>query len=261
MTKRAMSSEQARNVRAAGHADAKLFAKIIGLPNDYNNDLKAKKDVIDHNGDAHSVKSGKEWWQIFLYSRSRIESDYAFKAMNGIGQLIIECLDIFTQERSDYLKDKEVYKRRLEKPMIEIREKLGDKKRLEAFLAKAFFNGNEVQFLTVKESNCYHVFYYKDVINILSAKLNITNSKALCKGQFNNQKVLFQLNGVNAGELELRNDSDIHYREIKLRLNKHKIFNVLRENITDRDNPAVINRANIDNRVVRYAQAIKKFKP
>ena len=54
--KRAMSSEKARNVRAKGHKDAKSFAKLIGLNDDYQNDHQAKKDVIDQNGDAHSVK-------------------------------------------------------------------------------------------------------------------------------------------------------------------------------------------------------------
>jgi hypothetical protein len=37
------------------------------LSNDYQNDVQAKKDVIDFNGDSHSVKSGKKRWQIFLY--------------------------------------------------------------------------------------------------------------------------------------------------------------------------------------------------
>jgi hypothetical protein len=67
MSKRkAMSKEKAQNVRAKGHEDAKSFAKLIGLDSDYQNDVKAKKDVIDLSGDAHSVKSGAKRWQLFL---------------------------------------------------------------------------------------------------------------------------------------------------------------------------------------------------
>jgi hypothetical protein len=86
--KRATSSDRAREVRAKGHADAREFALLIGLPSDYKNDLKAKKDVIDHNGDAHSVKSGNKWRQIFLYSFNRIKTDYAFAAMIKIDSAI-----------------------------------------------------------------------------------------------------------------------------------------------------------------------------
>ena len=75
MAKRAMSSEQASKVKLKGHAREREFAKLIGLDDEYKNDKKAKKDVIDFNGDGHSVKSGA-WWQIFLYSANRIKSDF-----------------------------------------------------------------------------------------------------------------------------------------------------------------------------------------
>ena len=58
--KRGLSSENARWVRQSGHNDALEFAITIGLPRDYRNDPKAKKDVIDPSGDAHSVKSGQK---------------------------------------------------------------------------------------------------------------------------------------------------------------------------------------------------------
>ena len=61
---RASSSDEARRYRQQGHDDALLFALAIGLNEDYKNDTKAKKDVIDLSGDAHSVKSGEKKWQI-----------------------------------------------------------------------------------------------------------------------------------------------------------------------------------------------------
>lgn len=73
--KRGLDSEGARKVRQQGHDDALEFALSIGLNSDYQNDSKAKKDVIDPSGDGHSVKSGNKKWQIFLYGVNRFETD------------------------------------------------------------------------------------------------------------------------------------------------------------------------------------------
>lgn len=56
MKKRGLDTENARKIRQKGHDDALEFALAIGLDSDYKNDIKAKKDVIDPSGDAHSVK-------------------------------------------------------------------------------------------------------------------------------------------------------------------------------------------------------------
>ena len=87
--KRGLNAEDARMVRQKGHDDALKFALAIGLSSDYKNDIKAKKDVIDPSGDAHSVKSGKKKWQIFLYGLGRFRKDEAFIVMNGIGELLM----------------------------------------------------------------------------------------------------------------------------------------------------------------------------
>ena len=82
--KRGLSSENARKVRQQGHDDAFEFAMLIGLDSDYQNDVVAKKDVIDPSGDAHSVKSGNKKWQLFLYGLNRFSTDDFFQTMNGI---------------------------------------------------------------------------------------------------------------------------------------------------------------------------------
>src|SRR3990167_10124032 len=104
--KRGLSSEGARWVRQSGHNDALEFAISIGLPRDYQNDHKAKKDVIDPSGDAHSVKSGNKKWQIFLYGLGRFKSDDAFRVMNGIGDLLIKCIKSFPGTFHEYQADK-----------------------------------------------------------------------------------------------------------------------------------------------------------
>jgi len=103
--KRASKPESARAYREAGHDDALLFALSIGLNNDYRRDLKAKKDVIDPAGDAHSVKSGKNKWQMFLYGRNRFLDDDGFQALNGIGSLLVHCIDVFPPRYEDYIKN------------------------------------------------------------------------------------------------------------------------------------------------------------
>ena len=121
--RKAMTAEKARFVRAEGHKDALKFALAIGLERDYQNDVKAKKDVIDPSGDAHSVKSGKKRWQIFLYGKNRFATDDAFQSMNGIGQLLIACIDSFPRTFKEYQANKKAYKARLREIMKQLFEK------------------------------------------------------------------------------------------------------------------------------------------
>lgn len=258
--RRAMSSEKASFVKKQGHERENEFAHLIGLDNEYLNDKQAKKDVIDFNGDGHSVKSGQKKWQIFLYSANRLQNDYGFLSMNGMGQLLVKCLEVFPENRIDYEGNKSLYKEKLKEPMRELCDKLQSKDRLKAFLSKAFFNGGEVQFLTIFSSidEKIRIFYYKDVVDVLAKKLSIENSKARQKGQFDAQKVIFKTDKT-LGEIELRNDSDIHYREIKFWVSAIETLKVLMDNIQDYDMPLKIN--GIDNtRIAIYGQARKKFK-
>ena len=247
MAKRAMSSEKASFVKKEGHKKENIFAQAIGLGGSYKNDKKAKKDVIDFNGDGHSVKSAT-WWQIFLYHKSRIQSDYGFLAMNGMGQLILDCLNVFPDDRNEYEANKNKFKLALQKPMKELCEKLQDRNRLKAFLNKAIFNGGEVQFLTVfplNDDKRILIFHFEDVVESLANSFIIENSKAIKTTDISCQKVVFKYDfgkkPINVGEIEVRNDRDDHYREIKFRLNSPKTVQILLKNITNFDKPEFIN--------------------
>lgn len=225
--KRALSSEGARIVRQKGHDDALEFALWIGLTQDYKNDPHAKKDVIDLSGDAHSVKSGQVKWQIFLYRASRFQSDDAFLAMNGIGQLLIECINSFPLTFDEYQLAKSASKEKLRVPMVRLMGVLQEKPRLRAFLNKSLFNGGEVNYLTVKQDGKFHIFLNKDVVDVFGENLEVCNSKAISVGHVAEQKVLFRYNGINLGELEMRNDSKIHYREVRFNMIKPKVMELL----------------------------------
>jgi len=76
--------------------------------------------------------------------------------------------------------------------------------------------------------------------------------KARQKGQIDDQKVVFKVDKRTIGEIEMRNDSDVHYREVKFWLNKDKTFKILQENIQ--------NRSLLKENVFIYGESIKKLK-
>lgn len=227
MARRASKPDQARAYRQRGHDDALEFALAIGLSRDYQNDPWAKKDVIDPSGDAHSVKSGEKKWQVFLYGLRRFGSDDAFGAMNGIGDLLAQCIKAFPTKFNAYQQDKNISKELLRSPMRNLSELLQNKRRLRAFLNKSMFNGGEVNYLTVKHQDRFHVFLNDDIIRVSGENLEVCNSKARMAGQMPEQKVLFRYEGKNLGELEMRNDSEIHYREVRFNMIKPRVMKLL----------------------------------
>lgn len=230
--KRAMTSEKASYVKRQGHADAREFAELLGIGKEYKSDLKAKKDVIDGEGYSYSVKSGEKKWQIFLYGKTRFSEDYTFKGMNGLGELFLQCIDSFPESRDDYIQNKAVYKTKLQEPMRELAKKFKEKRILEAFLDKSIFNSGEVDFLVIKSDANYHVFWGKEVVKILAKYFEPENSKSRGKDQFDAQKVVFKVYGKTCGEIEMRNDSEVHYREVKFWLGKDMTFELLTKEMT-----------------------------
>jgi len=83
-------------------------------------------------------------------------------------------------------------------------------------------------------------------------KLVLKIQKARQKGQIDDQKVVFKVDKRTIGEIEMRNDSDVHYREVKFWLNKDKTFKILQENIQ--------NRSLLKENVFIYGESIKKLK-
>ncbi len=115
--------------------------------------------------------------------------------------------------------------------MRELCQKLKEKRLLEAFIDKSMFNSGEVDFLVIKESDIFHVFYHSDVVKILSNNYSVENSKARGKNQIDDQKVVFKVSDKTQEEIEMRNDSEIHYREVKFWLDKKLTFNLLKSQI------------------------------
>jgi hypothetical protein len=111
--------------------------------------------------------------------------------------------------------------------MRQIAEKLQEKSRLRAFLNKSMFNGGEVNYLTVKHNDTFHVFLNRDVIEVFADNLEVCNSRAIIANHKPEQKVLMRHKGINLGELEMRNESATHYREIRFNMIKPKVMSLL----------------------------------
>lgn len=246
MASRASSSQQASNYKKRGHHVEKLFAKEIWLKSEYRNDRKAKKDVIDMSGDAHSVKSGSKKWQIFLYSRKRFVDDDGFQALNGIGTLLVHCIDAFPPKFADYKKDKSAAKERLKTPMRDIKDRLQRKALFRAFLNKSIFNSGEVNYLSVLFDGKFHVFRNTDVISLLAKELVVELNST-------KQKVVFKRDDQIYGELEMRNDSVNHYQEVRFNMLVQKIMPLLIGQIQ----PDAI--SDISENIVVYGKAINTF--
>lgn len=231
---RGSTSRHARQYNLSGHRVALEFARSIGLSADYRNDLQAKKDVIDPSGDAHSVKSGTRKWQIFLYSRTRFIEDDGFQALNGVGSLLVHCIDAFPPRYEDYRGNEDAAKQRLRTPMRELKDRLQRRALMRAFLMKAIFNGGEVDYLTIYHEERFHVFRNRDVIDAMGEHFEVENSQARTRSQTPEQKVLFRHDGRNVGELEMRNDSPTHYQQVRFNMNIPNAKQLIFDNITDK---------------------------
>lgn len=190
-----------------GHKREDIFADLIE-----GKVIKGtgKADVRRGN-ETWSVKGGT-WSQIFLYRRMKAAE---------LGPEFRECIDVFPDDRADYLNDKGTYKAELRNKMRVVARLLNDDDSLEKFLYLAMFE-NSVDYLAIEKGDRFLEFDADDVVAALVEGLTIGNSRG-------EQKVIFRLDGIRwqLGEIEVRNDSDQHYRELKCRFNLPRLRNFL----------------------------------
>lgn len=246
--RRAMTSVRARNVRASGHQAEDEFAELIG-GKVYSKRSGRKKDVVDKYGDLYSVKSGEKKWQIFLYGLTRFKKELHFQG----AEFFIKCIESFPSLRSEYLSNKIRFKIILQLAMQNLRMFLakGNNKRI--FLDTAFLNNGEVDYLTVKHNGIFHIFDGNEAMNVINNSTVLENSKAIRSGEMDSQKVTFKLIDTNKtiGEIEMRNDSEIHYRQVKFWMDKVKTLSLLQSKIKS--------KKKVSERIICYGIAVRKF--
>jgi len=149
--------------------------------------------------------------------------------MNGIGDLIIQCIDCFPSTFSEYQmeKTKTKAKENLRTHMRALLEKFKDKTRLKAFFNQSIFSGGQVDYLVTKHEGIFHVFLNSDVIKVFGDNIEVVNSQARRKGNFAEQKVVFLYNKTTLAELEMRNDSIKHYKQVRFNMLKPKAMYLL----------------------------------
>ena len=248
--RRAPSSKVSREKKLGGHTNEAEYAALIG-----GNTIKGtgKGDVQDKSGKLHSVKSGKKW-QVFLYRHDRIEKSKYLSELRpcldaftkdydryvGDRTKCIELKEFLVEERgrdavslmsndvvkeklgpNEYVKAKE----RLAEATRRVCRKLQDKAFLARFLAEALFNGPEVSYLAVKDGATFRVFSRSEVLRVLTDELSPANSRAGHVPEDYNvdgQKVLLRYSKgdkeKNIVEIEIRNDSEQHYREVRFNM-------------------------------------------
>lgn len=228
-----METADAREKKLQGHRAEEEFAERIG-GEVYKRGAR-KKDVRDRHGDFYSVKAGEKKWQIFLYAESRFRGDVVFQALNGIGDVFIDCLRAFPSAHSEYAADKPRFKEALKEPMRALREILSRPLKLKAFLKESLF-ADGIDYLAVKDGEVFHVFHSVEVLNVLGKHLTAENSRRQGRGQVDCQKVVFKRKGETGdkmktiGEIEIRTDRS-NYRLVKFWMHKPMTLDLLRANI------------------------------
>lgn len=155
-------------------------------------------------------------------------------------------------------------KERLAKSTASVRDELSDKNTLRKFLGEALFNNEEVSFLAIKDATykkdeIFKVFSKEDVLDIFSEQLFPGVSKAGNVPEDYNvaaQKTLLcylRANGKskNIVEIEIRNDSEVHYRQVRFNMYSKDALTLLIE----RPNPLPVKE--LCNGVKVYGRAIE----
>lgn len=262
--RRAPSSDISRKKKLGGHSTEAAYATLIG-----GNTISGtgKGDVKDRAGLFHSVKSGKKW-QVFLYRYGRIANSKYLSELRSCLDAFTTDYDQYVCDRNKCIELKELLvekegreavgrmhndmvkkklgpneyvkaKERLAEATTRVCRKLQDKAFLNHFLSEALFNGSEVSYLAVKDGALFRVFSRIDVLRVLTDELSPANSRAGHVPEDYNvdgQKVLLRYSKgdkeKNIVEIEIRNDSEQHYREVRFNMySKDFLAIMLDENV------------------------------
>lgn len=253
--RRAPSSQISSDKKLSGHKQEEIYAALIGGEVIHGTQ---KGDVKDKNGNLHSVKSGRKWQVFLYghsristslhlnilqtcleafpedskqYFKDRVECiSYKENYIKKYGRELAKSLSNEVLEKYLGVNTYVESKRQLAKTINAICDVLKDKNRLRKFLDEALFNNTDVEFLAIKDSTykrdeVFKVFAKKDVLDVLSEELHPSISTAGRVPEDYNvaaQKTLlcYKKNGrqKNIVEIEIRNDSDTHYRQVRFNM-------------------------------------------
>lgn len=257
--RRAMSTDHASDVKMSGHRNERDFAYLIGGGLNRVSHVD-KTDVVDSQGRSHSVKAGN-WCQVFLYGRDRLVANTFFQGLGDVANIMVACLDSYPATYEEYLADKMTAKLNLQPNMRRLCAELARPGIFPGFLEKSLFDVEDADYLSIfpgpansnRAAKVFHIFEKFDVVEALTADIQIQNSKQRGQGQMDDQKVTFRSSHHqrNVGELEDRHDGPLHYRQMKFRLNVSDLYRILSASIAA--------RSQVTSQLVTYGRAIELF--
>jgi len=246
---RASTPDQAREYRQAGHNEEDLLVLLYGWKKPENH--IGKTDLIDELNNHYSVKKGSaKHWQVFLYTLNRLENDQSLhdiklENVGNFSELIVKGLKYFPQDFDSYNgEEKHQGKLNFANAIMQILSLFSKKDNIYKFLDFAFFNSGEVDYLVVSEEfnnlKRFLKFERNEFLDYFTDNFIIEGSKGRREGEYDNQKILFKHKSskdnkkvVNFIELEYRNDSIIHYKEIRCNAKANSQFvPIMKEKLT-----------------------------
>jgi len=260
---RGSSSEQAREYKAAGHANEAAFSKLIsgrteGLP------PQGKTDCVGPDGETYSIKKKAKKWQIFLYGLERLSADPGFLRLTKLGLDLSKMLRVFPADYADYARDKEKAKRSLRATLAsdrsglnlealidligldnlylkskiqlaqvnsEMAEALKADQLREAFFRQSLFNGQEVKSMALQDDTGFLIFKADKVVDSFTKSVSVHKSGTGGHSDdlsIAGQKVIMKA-PTNLVELEVRNDSNLHFRQLRFNMNRDLAVRILKD--------------------------------
>ena len=143
-------------------------------------------------------------------------------------------------ENNSYLNSKI----KLQEVTAKMKIKFDEGNQIRFFLEKGIFNNNDVDMLAVREHENFLIFDKNDVLDIFENNLKSINSKAgygIDDINIDGQKTILKYR-TNICELEIRNDSKIHYRQVRFNMKREKALNLLKKNCIKK--PQTISKVN-----------------
>ena len=219
-----MSSKKASRVKTRGHSKENLYVQLIG-----GTIVKGtkKEDIKDKFGKFHSIKGGSEMkggdgikgkWQLFLYKKSRFESDASFCGKD----IFIKILNLYPEKHEEYITKKSIIKENIKPYILELKTFLIDEKNKRKFIEQSIFS-ERVDYFVIYHNEIFRIFDKCEIIDILSNTLVVDINRT-------SQKVVFKHKGNLVAEIEIRTTNDGKYPSILFNMLKHKICSILNYN-------------------------------
>lgn len=211
---------------------------LEAFPKNYTSYLKDRVKCIEYK-EKYISENGRE-------ATKRLSNDYISKRL----------------EPNNYIESKN----RLKDATSSVYQELKDINNFKNFIEEAIFNTKEVTYLaildsTYKQDYLFKVFHKKDVLDILSEKLSPSVSIAGRVAEDYNvpgQKIILTYKNSNGKdknivEIEIRNDSSKHYRQVRFNMySKDTLYLLLNDYRT-------LSREFLNEQVVLYGSAIKNL--